>query len=144
LREEVSGLSRSVRARLATHYPFKFRHDAVWAAAAEAIREYRPEPASFDVLLVRADPALSAGDGIGYRPHESNGWRGVVTGELEIVELACSHSDVVGAHAASLAAAAVKRALAAAQAKQPCGPTTRQGALAASAPHPPGSVRLTG
>jgi amino acid adenylation domain-containing protein len=144
LREEVSGLSRSVRARLATHYPFAFRHDAVWAAAEEAIRAYRPEPAPFDVLLVRADPALSAGDGIGYRPHESNGWRGFVTGELEIVELACSHSDIVGAHAASLAAAALKRSLASAKTKQLRGPHTRQLALDASSACFAGSVRLTG
>ncbi len=144
LREEVSGLSRSVRARLATHYPFAFRHDAVWAAAEEAIREYRPEPAPFDVLLVRADPGLSAGDGIGYRPHESNGWRGFVTGELEIVELACSHSDVVGPQAASLAAAALKRALTAARAKQLRGPSARQGARDVGAACYPGSVRLTG
>jgi amino acid adenylation domain-containing protein len=142
VREEISGLSRAIRSRLATHYPFAFRHDAVWAAAEEAIREYRPEPAPFDVLLVRADPALSAGDGIGFRPHESNGWRGFVEGEFEIVELACSHSDVVGAHAASLAANALKRSLANARINSSRAPTNRT--ALSSRPSSPRSVRLTG
>jgi amino acid adenylation domain-containing protein len=144
LREEVTGLSRAVRARLATHYPFAFRHDAVWTAAEEAIRAYRPEPAPFDVLLIRADPALSAGGGIGYRPHESNGWRGVVTGELEIVELACSHSDLVGAHAAALAGRALERSLAAARERQARASLDRRSTPVPRSDYPAGAVRLTG
>ncbi len=150
LREELQRLGRAIRARLAQNNRFKYRHDAVWSAAEEAIRTYVPESYPGDVLLVRADARLSAEGGIGYRPHESNGWRDLVRGELTIIELACSHRDVVSDQAAQLAAKALKKALAAARARHrpaqtPAGAARRTAANVAELhPRAAGDVRLTG
>ncbi|HEV8247947.1 MAG TPA: thioesterase domain-containing protein, partial [Polyangiaceae bacterium] len=150
VRDDWERFSRSLRARLAEASPFKYRHDAVWIASEQAIGDYRPEAYQGDVLLLRADARLSAEGGIGYRPHESNGWRDLVRGELSVVELACSHRDIVSEHAAALAAKALKRALATARARY------RRPRTAGAAPgnasanvaelHPRGArkVRLTG
>jgi thioesterase domain-containing protein len=116
---------RLVGARLARHAPFRFRHEALVSAGMEAERVYRPEPYSGHVLLLQADWRLTAGDGIGYRPHESNGWRGYVNGRLDVVQIACSHTDVVSEKASPLAAAEVRRVLA--QARQRYEPGIRSG-----------------
>ncbi len=150
VREEFARLARALRARLAQNNRFKYRHDAVWLAAEEAIRGYVPEPYAGDVLLVRADARLSAEGGIGYRPHESNGWRDLVRGELKVIELACSHRDVVNEEAAALAAKALKKSLATARSRyRPARPSPgaqRRSAANVAELHPPaaGKVRLTG
>jgi thioesterase domain-containing protein len=114
---------RLVGARLARHAPFRFRHEALVEAGMESERAYRPEPYSGHVVLLQADARLTAGDGIGYRPHESNGWRGYINGRLDVVQIACSHTDVVGEKASPLAAAEVRRVLA--QARQRYEPGVR-------------------
>jgi thioesterase domain-containing protein/acyl carrier protein len=150
IREEFYGAVRAVRARLARNNPFKYRHDAVWHASEQAIHGYTPEPYVGNVLLLRADPRLSRDGGIGHRPHESNGWRDYVRGELTVVELSCSHLDIVSAQAAELAGRALKRALAAARARyrkpQTAPPPAVRPAsnVAALRSTESGGVRLTG
>jgi thioesterase domain-containing protein len=115
LERYVTRARHEVGARLAARDPYKYRHDALLAAGIEAERRYQPNIYAGHVLLVRADPRLTAGDGIGYKPHESNGWRSYVP-NLEIADVACSHTDVVAESTASLPANVVRRALA--QARQ--------------------------
>jgi amino acid adenylation domain-containing protein len=147
--EELERAVRAVRARLARSSPFKYRHDAVWHASEEAIRSYAPEPYPGQVLLLRADARLSADGGIGYRPHESNGWRDYIQ-DLSVVELPCSHRDIVNTGSAELAARALKGALAAARARyhttgseapRSIRPTSN---IAELLPAESGGVRLTG
>lgn len=109
---------RRLRARLAHREPFRFRLDALVEAGMLAERSFRPEPYAGRVLLLQADARLTAGDGIGYKPHESNGWRQHLQGRFDVVQLACSHTDVMGENAAPLAAAEIRRALAEAQQSQ--------------------------
>ncbi|HEV8244380.1 MAG TPA: alpha/beta fold hydrolase, partial [Polyangiaceae bacterium] len=112
LAAEVARRKRTLRARLANRYQFEFRNDAVWVASEQAMAQYRPAPYDGDVLLVQAEGALAADDGIGLRPHESNGWRDLVRGHLEIVSVSASHIDVVSEQASPLTAQALQRALA--------------------------------
>jgi thioesterase domain-containing protein/acyl carrier protein len=109
---------RRARARLAEHVVYKYRLDALVEAGLAAERDYKPQPYQGDLVVLQADARLSAGDGIGYKPHESNGWRGLVRGRLEVVEIASSHLDVMGDTAAPFAAAEVRRVLAQAQARR--------------------------
>lgn len=125
LREEWTSRLRRVRAELAKHDPFTYRHEAVWEAGEEAIRHYTPDAYSGDVLLLRADHRLSAQGGIGVRPHESNGWRDLVKGELTIIELPVSHRDIVADTAAKLASNALRDALAQARARYESSPSLR-------------------
>jgi amino acid adenylation domain-containing protein len=125
VREEwVSGLRR-VRAELAKRDPFTYRHEAVWEAGEEAIRHYDPDPYAGDVLLIRADPRLSAQGGIGVRPHESNGWRDLVRGSFSLIELPVSHRDIVADSSVKLASQALREALAQARKRRHPGPSLR-------------------
>jgi thioesterase domain-containing protein len=113
----IRDAQRRARAKLAGHVAYKYRLDALVEAGLAAERAYRPEPYPGDVVVLQADARLSAGEGIGYKPHESNGWRGLVTGRLEVIEIASSHLDVMGETAAPVAAAEVRRVLAAAKSR---------------------------
>ncbi len=110
-RAEAERLARRVRATLATLFPFRFRNDAVWMATEEAAANYKPEPYAGDVLLIQADPALSAGGGIGDRPHHTNGWGSLVQGNFEIVQCGSSHVDIVSEESSPLVAEALRSAL---------------------------------
>jgi amino acid adenylation domain-containing protein len=125
VREEWTSAVRRLRAELAKHDPFTYRHEAVWEAGEEAIRHYEPEPYSGNVLLLRADPRLSADGGIGFRPHESNGWRDLVRGEFSVVELPVSHRDIVSPSSAKLASQALREALAEARRRPQPKPSLR-------------------
>jgi amino acid adenylation domain-containing protein len=125
VREEWTSGLRRLRAGLARRHPFTYRHEAVWEAGEEAIRYYEPAPYAGDVLLIRADPDQSSQGGIGVRPHESNGWRGLVTGNLSIIELPVSHRDIVADSSAKLASQALREALAQARKRRQPGPSLR-------------------
>jgi thioesterase domain-containing protein len=105
---------RKLYARLAKVRQFEYRNEAVWDAAEEAMAVYVPRVYAGDVLLLQADWRLTAGDGIGFRPHESNGW-GELLPALQIVQIPTSHVDVVSEQASPLAAAALTQALASAR-----------------------------
>jgi hypothetical protein len=111
VRAEAERLARNVRATLATLFPFQFRNDAVWMATQEAAANYRPEPYPGDVILIQADSELSAGGGIGDRPHHTNGWGSLVQGNFEIVQLGSSHVDIVSEESSPLVAEALRSAL---------------------------------
>ncbi|HMA92894.1 MAG TPA: hypothetical protein VKP30_09415, partial [Polyangiaceae bacterium] len=72
---------------------------------------YVARPIDADVLLVQAVQAAPALAGIGYPPHESNGWRSLVCGKLDIVPIECHHLDLVSPRVAPTAAAAIRTAL---------------------------------
>lgn len=97
---------------------FTIRHERVQAAGHEALDNYVPAPADFDVLLLRAQLRLAQSDGIGYRTHESNGWREFVRGTFTIEQIDMQHLEIVTARAAPSTAQPMLRGLRAAYAKQ--------------------------
>jgi amino acid adenylation domain-containing protein len=109
-------LRQRVGARLAAFSPFRFRHNAIVEAAIAAEGAYRPATVRGPVALLQADSRLTAGKGIGYKPHESNGWRDHVRGKLLVVPVACSHLDIVGDENAPQVAMELRKVLAAAYA----------------------------
>jgi thioesterase domain-containing protein len=111
VRAEGERVARRLRAKLATLFPFQFRNDAVWVATEEAAANYRAEPYSGDVLLLQADSSLTAGEGIGDRPHQTNGWGALVQGNFEIVRLGSSHVDIVSEESSPLVAEALRSAM---------------------------------
>lgn len=104
-----------IRARLARFNRFEYRMDAVEVATAEAEREFVPTPIDAYVLLLRADFPVPTEGGIGYPPHESNGWRDMVRGTLEIVEIKCNHDDLISSRVTPTTAAVMRSALRKAQ-----------------------------
>jgi amino acid adenylation domain-containing protein len=114
LRAAVVRRSRNLRAQLARIDQFVYRNEAVWVASERAMASYQPKPYDGRVLLLQADSRLTAGDGIGLRPHETNGW-GELLPQIEIVGIPSSHEDVVSEQAAPLAAEAITQTLAAAR-----------------------------
>jgi amino acid adenylation domain-containing protein len=71
------------------------------AAFVRALARYEPKSYDGDVLLVRAAPGTASD--VDYRTHESNGWRDLVRGKLEIVNLGCRHEDVLREHVPAVA-----------------------------------------
>jgi thioesterase domain-containing protein len=124
---------RSVRAKLAERFPFKFRLEALVHSGEEAVSNFRPRPYRGRVLLLQADWRLTAGEGIGYKPHQANGWLDYVRGPLEVTHIPCSHLDIVSEHVAPHAAKVAKRALAIAY-------KSAEASSRPSAPPPPSSV----
>ncbi len=96
---------------------FALRHELVNEAGHEALAQYVPGSYSGDVLLLRAQLRLESSDGIGYRTHESNGWRKYVTGRLIIEQIGIRHLEIVTALAAAETAAPIARHLQAAFAR---------------------------
>lgn len=101
---------------------FSLRHDLVQDAGHKALRRYVPGQYSGDVLLLRAQMRLKSTDGIGYRMHESNGWRGYVTGKLRIEQIGMQHLEMVTAAAAPSTAEPIAEALAIAYAQRGVSP----------------------
>ena len=101
---------------------FSLRHDLVQDAGHKALRRYLPGKYGGDVLLLRAQLRLKSTDGIGYRMHESNGWRGYVTGKLSIEQVGMQHLEMVTAAAAPSTAEPIAEALAMAYAQRGAAP----------------------
>ena len=100
-----------IRARLATRRRYRYRLEALMVAGLHAQSAYRPSSYGGDVLLVQGDALLSAGGGIGHKPHESNGWREYIGGRLDVATVPASHLDMMDGAAAQLTAAVVRRTL---------------------------------
>jgi amino acid adenylation domain-containing protein len=117
LGRQVSRASRAVSARLARLRPFEFRNDLLVQTTLAAERDYEPGPYDGDLLLVQADAQLPASAGIGDPRHESNGWRELVKGELEVTQIDCDHLELLGEAVAHTTASLVSRGLRKAQAR---------------------------
>ncbi|MGE5783094.1 MAG: thioesterase domain-containing protein, partial [Myxococcales bacterium] len=111
VRRRLENTRRRIRAHLANQNRFEYRMDAVVEATLAAEPNYVARPIDADVLLVQAVQAAPALAGIGYPPHESNGWRSLVCGKLDIVPIECHHLDLVSPRVAPTAAAAIRTAL---------------------------------
>jgi len=77
------------------------RAESMFATFRAAINRYTPQPYSGNALLVRCNIEISPsaeGDSL-----ETNGWAALVSGELEVVTIDCSHDDLVGSHAPAAA-----------------------------------------
>jgi thioesterase domain-containing protein/acyl carrier protein len=84
------------RARAAEKDPFTYRLDLVTEVSNQAELRYVPKPLYADVVLIKSEFWASTGSGIGYPPHESNGWRTLIApGRLDIRKVRCSHLDMV-------------------------------------------------
>jgi thioesterase domain-containing protein len=83
---------------------FELRHAQVRAGFLAGLAEYEPEPYSGNVLLIRSNPARRPGVGTGYRPHESNGWRSLVSG-VRVETIDCDHVDLLESHVGATASA---------------------------------------
>jgi len=78
------------------------------AAYLVALSRYEPQPYDGDVLLIRAAPGTAPD--VDYRTHESNGWRALVRGKLDVVNLPCRHADMLRDQASEVAST-MRRAL---------------------------------
>ena len=103
---------KSVRAGLAAFSPYRFRLDAVEAAARRAAAAYEPQPYPGDVLLFQSDPDLGSVSGITPQRHAFNGWTDVIHGELQRVHVHAGHLGIVEGAAGDFVASEVRRALA--------------------------------
>lgn len=93
------------RAAAAEKDQFTYRIDLVVEMSNRAELRYVPQPLDAEVVLVKSDFSVPPVQGIGYPPHESNGWRGLVAaGKLDIRHVQCGHLDMVAeSHAAGTA-----------------------------------------
>ena len=114
----VGETRRSWRARLAQRNEFEYRQEAVVEATLEAERKYVPRPIAADIHLVKADFSIPELEGIGYPPHESNGWREIDHGNLKTTEVQCNHEDLVSEQVAPTTGTIVRHILRTAQAKR--------------------------
>jgi len=111
-------VQRLVHSRLARSKGYEYRYDAVVAATLEAERSYISRPIAADLFLVQTDFPIPDHDGIGYPPHESNGWRDVDHGNLKTVLVQCNHEDLVDERVAPTTGTIVRHILQTAQAKR--------------------------
>jgi amino acid adenylation domain-containing protein len=111
-RRKLENLRLQLSVALSFRDRYATRHERVRRAGMEALDKYMPGIFAGDVMLLRAQSLLGPSDGIGYRMHESNGWREFVTGRLEIEEIGMRHLEIAGERAAPLAAVPINRALA--------------------------------
>jgi len=114
----VDGVTRRIAetrqkaaSKLAAFAPFRFRHEALVEAGIAAEVAFRPRSYGGHVVLLQADSRLTAGKGIGHKPHESNGWRDYVRGRLEVTRIECSHMDIVSEQISPRVAVVVRTAL---------------------------------
>jgi thioesterase domain-containing protein len=91
---------------------FEQRHQLLETAFVAALDEFTPAPYRGDAVVIRTSGRPCPD--VDYRTHESNGWRGVIQGRLEVVSLDCRHDQVLG-ECAPLTAQLIRRALAAAR-----------------------------
>lgn len=102
---------RRLRASLAGLWPYRFRLDAVERAGRRAQTAYRPPHYRGDVLLFQSDSTDGSAAHVPVRQHEANGWRELITGELEVVPVAASHFGILDGAAGQFVAAEIRRAL---------------------------------
>lgn len=77
-------------------HAFAYRVERVTEMSTQAELRYRPQPLDAPVLLVKCDFRMPPTQGIGFPPHESNGWRELVApGRLHILQVQCRHLDMV-------------------------------------------------
>lgn len=107
----VGGITTRVRAGLAVFSPYRFRLAAVEMAGHRAAATYAAAPYQGEVLLFQSDPEIGSEGGIPARQHESNGWRDLVDGDLEVVAVDASHFSIVEGDAAVVVASEIGRAL---------------------------------
>jgi thioesterase domain-containing protein/acyl carrier protein len=75
---------------------FTYRVELVTEMSIQAERRYEPAPLAADVVLLKSEFRVPPAKGIGYPPHESNGWRSLVApGKLDIRLVSSSHLDMV-------------------------------------------------
>lgn len=117
LMRNVDHLRRYVRGQLGHKYRFEYRIDAMETSMLEAERNYHPASLRADVLLIRADYEVPATRGIGYPRHESNGWRELVEGNLDIAQIRSEHLEIVEESMAGPVALLIRRAVATARAR---------------------------
>ncbi len=118
------------RVRAAEGDAFTYRLDLVTELSNQAELQYAPGPLDADVVLVKSDFRVPVAHGIGYPPHESNGWRSLVTpGRLDICHVHCSHLDMVTEPFAPTTAQRIAEGLAALRAK----PATKEADAAETA-----------
>lgn len=114
MRFHIVGWARELDQRLRSLWTgephFELRHAQVRAGFLAGLAEYDPEPYAGNVLLIRSNPARRPGVGTGYRPHESNGWRALVSG-IRVVTIDCDHVDLLESHVGATASA-LKEAIA--------------------------------
>jgi aspartate racemase len=87
---ELESLQTRVLARAAKLKPYDFRHEAVTEAWLNAARRYRPVSYAGHTILVRS---RIRDTGV-LEPY--NGWRSVIAGELEVLEVEGNHTSFVG------------------------------------------------
>lgn len=105
--------SKASAALTAQDDAFAYRVELVTEMSTQAELRYQPQPLDAPVLLVKCDFRTPPTQGIGFPPHESNGWRELVApGQLRIVQVQCSHLDMVVAPYASQTAQHVAAGLA--------------------------------
>ena len=108
VRFHVVGWARELDQRLRSFWTgephFELRHAQVRAGFLAGLARYVPEPYTDNVLLIRSNPARRLGVGTGYRPHESNGWRSLVSG-IGVVTIDCDHLDLLESHVSETAGA---------------------------------------
>jgi amino acid adenylation domain-containing protein len=87
---------RRERAEAAEKDAFTYRIDLVTELSNRAELSYGPKPLDVEVVLIKSEFRVRPVDGIGYPPHESNGWRSLVgAGKLDIRLVSSSHLDMV-------------------------------------------------
>lgn len=102
---------------------FAYRIDRVTEFSNRAELRYVAGPLDAQVILVKSDFRAPPTHGIGYPPHESNGWRELVSsGKLSILMVHCSHLDMVTPEHAAESAAQIGTGLASLRSKAGTGP----------------------
>ncbi len=106
-----SNSRRAMQNLTTSNKDYERRHDIVSVATLEAERQYVPTELNVDVVLLKSDAAIPAIAGIGYPPHESNGWRPLVKGRLEIEHINCFHLDMIAEKVAPTTGSLMTKAL---------------------------------
>ena len=114
LRRRIAHARTWLNLKLSLKDAFTIRHERVQHAGHEALENYVPPQSTFDILLLRAQLRLASSDGIGYRTHESNGWREYAHGTLTIEQIDMQHLEIVKPSAAPSTARPIAGALRAA------------------------------
>ena len=97
---------------------FTYRVELVTEMSNQAERRYAPAPLDAEVVLIKSEFRVPPVEGIGYPPHESNGWRSLVApGKLDIRLVSSSHLDMVVVPHATETARRIADGLAALRAK---------------------------
>lgn len=115
MREDIARRKRVVAA---AKDPFTYRLDLVTEMSNQAEVRYIPTPLHADVVLIKSEFRVMPVNGIGYPPHETNGWGTLVEpGRLEVRLVHSSHLDMVTEAFAAETAEQISSGLAALRAK---------------------------